>query len=266
MLTPAARRLPLALSLGAALVALTAAVAGLADLSLYRPTTPERLLPGAASQDLLTVVVSVGIAVCAWRVRGAGGERLWLVWVGLVGYLVYAYALYAFERVYNPLFLAYVAVLGLSLYALIAFFSRAELERVRPRDGRGPPPRRAVAALLLILLVLFLTLWMGILLPAMARREPPEGSAIFVLDLSFFLPLLGLEAVLLLRRRPLGDALAVPILVKVGTLGTSVLVGTLLTPLFGRELVWGEALTYAVMGLLPLALLVPFYRRLAVAG
>jgi hypothetical protein len=81
--------------------------------------------------------------------------------------------------------------------------------------------------------VLFVGLWLSILIPAMASHTPPEGSTIFVLDLAFFLPLSALEAVLLLGRSTLGDALAVPVLVKLATLGTSVLLGTLLVPLFG---------------------------------
>lgn len=264
MVSPSARRLLTALSGVLALLAATAAGAGLADPSLYRPSTPDRLLPGVASQDLLTLVAAVGIVACLAVVR-RGDRRAWLVWVGLVGYLLYAYALYAFEKVYNPLFLVYVAVLGLSLWCLVLFFRQADLGAVRPRPGRRPP-RRVTAFVFLFLVVLFLALWLSLLLPAMATRTAPDGNAVFVLDLTFFLPLLAVEAGLLLRGTQLGDALAVPILAKVASLGSSVLLGTLLQPLFGGEIAVGEVLTYAAMGLAPLALLVPFLRSLDVRG
>lgn len=235
---------------------------GIADPSIYRPTTPARLIPGAVGQDLFTVWACTGLVLCLGAIR-RGAEWPWLFWVGLTGYLLYAYGLYSFEGTYNPLFLVYVALLGLSLWGLILFFGRARLAVIQPAPGR-PPPRRLVATLFLLLVVLFLVLWLATLLPAMAERARPEGNTIFVFDLSFFLPLLLLEAVLLLRRRPLGDQLAVPILVKLTTLGSSVLLGALLVPVFGGDPVPGEVATYAVMGLLPASLVVPYLRRIRV--
>jgi len=180
-----------------------------------------------------------------------------------MAYLIYAYALYAFEQVYKPLFLAYVAVLGLSVYALATFFAVADLRAVSA--SRDPsPPRRSTAALLLLLVALFTGLWLSILLPAMATRTPPEGSTIFVLDLALVLPLLVLEARLLLRASPIGDVLAVPILTKAVTLGVSVLLGTLLAPAFGRTLDAVEVATYALLGLGPLGFLVVYVRRITV--
>ena len=255
---------PRVLSSLAASIALLTSVSSLLDLDVYRPTTPVALLPGAASQDLVTGVASLGILGCVLAIR-RGHEKLWLVWAGLLAYLTYGYALYAFERVYNGLFLAYVAILGLSVYALGSFFARADLSAVSARGAR-PPPRRSTASLLLVLLLLFVTLWLSILIPAMASRTPPPGSAIFVLDLAFFLPLVGLEAVLLLRASHLGDVLAVPVLVKLVTLGTSVLIGTLLVPLFGGTMAPGEVATYTLLGVAPLGFLLLFWRRITVDG
>lgn len=262
LVTPADRR-PLFLITGM-LVGLgwLAAGWGIADPSLYRPTTPERMIPGAVGQDAFTLLACTGLVLCLVGIcRGA--EWLWLCWAGLVGYILYAYGLYSFEGVYNSLFLVYVALLGLSLWALILFFRCARLGAVRT-DTEHPPPRRTVAALFLLLVLLFLALWLSILLPAMVARVPPEAGTIFVFDLAFFLPLLLTEAVLLLRRRPLGDQLAVPILVKLTTLGSSVLLGTLLAPAFGSPLAPGEVATYVILGLLPASLVVPFLGRVRI--
>lgn len=257
------RRTPQVLSALAALLALLTAGVSLSDLGVYRPMTPEALLPGAASQDLVTILASLGIGLCLLGVR-RGQEKLWLVWAGLLAYLTYGYALYAFERVYNEFYLAYVAILGLSVYGIGAFVAGADLAAVVSRPER-PPPRRATAGLLLTLLFLFVTLWLSILIPAMTSRTPPPGSAIFVLDLAFFLPLVGLEAILLLRASTLGDALAIPVLVKLGTLGTSVLLGTLLAPLFGGRIVLADVGVYSLLGIVPLAFLTVFWRRITVA-
>lgn len=246
----------------AALLALAAASYSLMNLGVYEPSTPQKLLPGAASQDVISIVASLGLLLSVALIR-RGKEILWLVWVGLLGYLFYAYALYSFDRIYNLLFLCYIAIVGLCAYSLIGFFARADLGRVGTVGDREPP-RTAAASLFLMLASLFLVLWLSILVPAMRDRIAPNGSSIFVLDLAFFLPLLVTEAVLLFRKRPLGDALVIPILVKVATLGLSVLIGVLIAPLFGQELDVASVGIYALLGLGPLAFSIPFLKRMKV--
>lgn len=48
-----------------------------------------------------------------------GSVKAFLVWSGVLLYLIYAYVIYAFDVHFNSLFLVYVAILGLSFYALI---------------------------------------------------------------------------------------------------------------------------------------------------
>ncbi len=257
------RRVLFLLSGLAAMVALCVAGYGLLNLDVYQPMTPDSLMPGTVSQDLISVIAAVGLLLCIALVR-RGQEWAWLIWVGLLGYVLYAYALYCFERVYNPLFLGYVATFGLCVYALIGFFRSADLAKIELVAGRKAPPRRAAAVLFLALVALFLFLWLSILIPAMRDRLAPDGSSIFVLDLSFFLPLLVIEAVLLFKRRPLGDALAIPILIKVGTLGLSVLLGALVAPWFGQDIDVASVGIYALLGVGPIALVCPFWRTLRV--
>ncbi len=252
---------------------LTLGVAGysLANLSVYQPSTPDALLPGAASQDIVSLAAAIGLIFCIFFIQ-RGADSAWLIWVGLLGFLFYAYALYCFERLYNPLFLFYIAILGLTVYSLIGFFMRADLTAVRPKDGRNPPtnpphrnpPRWGAAVLFLVLVAMFVFLWLSILLPAMRSRIPPDGSTIFVLDLAFFLPLLTIEAGLLFRREALGDALVIPILIKVGALGLSVLLGTLIAPWFGQALDAASVGIYALLGLGPLLFVIPFFRSMSV--
>ncbi len=181
----------------------------------------------------------------------------------MLGYLFYAYALYSFDGVYNQLYLFYIAIVGLVVYALISFFMSANLGTIRPRLGRKPP-RKPAAVLFLLLVAMFAGLWFSIILPAMGDRIAPEANTIFVLDLAFFLPLLTIEAVLLFRSNPLGDALAIPILIKVGTLGLSVLASTLFAPRFGQEFDLASVGIYALLGFGPLLFVVPFLRSMSI--
>lgn len=262
MVLASRRNIPFLLSTVAALLTLGVAGYSLFDLSLYSPSTPERMIPGAASQDLVSVLSAIGILLCMWAVQ-RGREKAWLICIALLGYLFYAYALYCFEGVYNPLYLFYIAILGLVVYALGSFFVFADLDAVRLQAGKKPP-RKATAVLLLLLVAMFAGLWLSIMLPAMAERVVPEASTIFVLDFALVLPLLVIEAFLLFKSAPLADTLAFPLLVKVGSLGVSVLLGALFAPLFGQPLDWPSVGIYAIMGLIPLLFALPFWRALQV--
>jgi hypothetical protein len=152
------------------------------------------------------------------RLRRAWAKG-WLIGAGLVGYLIYAYGLYSFDRVMNPAWPLYLAVLATSAFAAFRFLRAVDPATVRP--GRQPPPRRIVAGLFALLVVLFTALWLSMLVPAMAAREALPGQTIFELDLAFAPPLVGLTAILLWRGHPVGDLLAIPMLMKVAVLGVS---------------------------------------------
>lgn len=252
-MVPRERQRPLfVLTVLTALATAFASAAGILRPQLYLPFTPEAILPGALSQDIFSLMAAVGLLICLWRMRRSA-PRVWLLWASLNGYLFYAYALYAFEKIYNPLFLVYIAITGLTLYSLIFFFAWLDRGYVARIDATGLP-RRAVAAYLLFLAAMFVMVWLSMILPGIAARVPPDGATIFVLDLAFFLPLLVIVAAYLLRRRPMGALLAPIVLVKVGALGSSVLLGELLQPLFGRPIVWSNVAIYVLMGLGSLAL------------
>ena len=246
----------------AALLAALSALWGMVQPGFYH-MVPEQLRPGAYSQDTVTLAAAVGIALSIRAIRN-GLEIAWTVWAGLVGYLVYAYALYSFDRVVTPAFPLYLAVLGLSVFAAALFLRHVDVQALVVREGRAPP-RRGVALLLGVLVVLFAGLWAGMLAPAIMAGEALDGMTIFVLDLAFALPLTALAAILAWRGSPAGDLLAIVMLMKVGTLGVSVFLGTAYAPLFfGAAASLSELALYGLMGFGPLVLLWPYLRALTV--
>lgn len=255
-----ALRLIRPLSLAVALLAALVAVYSLADPGIYRPLTPPQLIPGSLSQDIGTLICASLIAFVAFG--KARNPAWWLIWAGAMAYIAYGYALYSFEALYNPLYITYVAIFGLSIWTLGLFIARAALRVTTKTPG---PPRKATAGFLLLLTGLFVALWLSIMLPAMARREVPLASTIFVMDFSIVLPALVLCAVSLWRSAPLGDLLAVPLLMKAASIGLSVLVGTLLGPFYGLPVAPEEVATYAVLGLLPPVFMFLFLRRISVS-
>jgi hypothetical protein len=262
MMAPSARPILLRLSDAAAVLTLAAVAAALLLTDAYA-SVPDHLRPGAWSQDTISAPAALALLAVNARLR-QGWEKGWLIWAGLVGYLIYAYALYSFDRVMNPAWPLYLAILSLSVFAVLLFLRGVNPAALKP--GQPPPPRRAVAALFGLLVLLFAALWLAQLLPAMAARQPLPGQTIFALDLAFALPLTALTAWLLWHGNPVGDLLAIPILMKVAVLGVSVFLGTFYTwAFFDGPFMAFDLAIYALMGFGPAALIWPVWCRLEVA-
>jgi hypothetical protein len=177
----------------------------------------------AIAQDWFDLVGAAPVlAIAALRAR-TGSRAARLVQAGVLLYVLYTAAIYAFAVHLNPLFLIYCAALGLSAFGLIALAPlRAELTR-RWFDARVP--NRLVGGLLVGVGAMFGLLWLAQLAPAVLGGPPPVGltetglvtNPIHVLDLSFILPLHVIAGVLLWRRHDLGYALG-PVLLAFGAM------------------------------------------------
>ncbi|MEZ4610531.1 MAG: hypothetical protein R2838_09860 [Caldilineaceae bacterium] len=95
--------------------------------------------------------------------------------------------------VYNWLFFAYVAVCGLSLFALIGILLGIDAEEVAAGDSDHAHP---VDCGLLAGTALLLTLmWGGLAFAAMAAGETADANVIIVTDLIVVIPAFALAAV-----------------------------------------------------------------------
>jgi len=217
------------------------------NMRIYNPFTQASLFPGVLSQDVVSLVVSILLLVVLVKLRNSS-EKIYLVWIALIGYLLYAYGIYAFDRVYTMFFLCYIAIFSLSLFSLIIFFSSIDLDyfiEVRTEHI----PRKPIAVFLLLLAILFIVTWLKIIIPSMIDKIQPDGNSIFVFDLSFFIPLLILTAIKLFQNKKLGYLLSGILLMKMGFLGFSVLLGTLISPYFGLPFSILESALFAILGI-----------------
>ena len=134
---------------------------------------------------------------------------------------------------FGPWFLVYVAILGLSSYALAGGASSVKA-CTPPADFGSLRNTKAAAAFLMILGCGFAVLWLGDIVPALVAGRTPEGviqsgfpvSPIHVLDLALFLPGTIATSVLLWQRRPLGFLFAVPVLVFAALMGLAIIAMT----------------------------------------
>jgi hypothetical protein len=194
-------------------------VAGLVVPELYRGEPAWTVQ--AVAQDFVDLVFVVPVLVLSAWLAAKGSRRAWLVWLGVLTYLVYTFVIYAFAVQHNRLFIAYVATLGCSLWALIGGMAATDWVGIA---GRFAPeaPTRWVSLFLGVPAVLFGALWLAEEVPAMLSGTVPASiedaelvtNPVHVLDLAVLLPAMLTAAVLLWRRRALGYGLAEVLLVN----------------------------------------------------
>jgi hypothetical protein len=149
--------------------------------------------------------------------------------LGVLGYLAYGYAIFAFAVETNALSLVHYAVLGLSTWALLlTLVEHAPGSGDTPRIGL---PRRTTALFLVAVAGLFAVMWIGEIAAAIATGVAAPAVAalglatnpVWAIDLAVALPLFVLAGVLLLRRAADAERLAIPVLVFIAVMGASIL-------------------------------------------
>ncbi len=211
-----------------AILMAVAAAAGLFSGGLYRDNPSLRAQ--AIGQDLVTLLLALPALLISAYLASRGSLRARLVWFGLLIYVTYTYASYAFGIRWNPLFLCYVALLGCSAYALIG--SLATVDRAAIKAAfTARTPNRAVGIFLLAIAGVFYLMWLSEAVPASLAGTVPQSvqqdgtptNVIHVLDMGLLLPGLAIAAVSLLRKRPLGYTLSAAFLVNLAFLALAVL-------------------------------------------
>lgn len=210
-----------------ALLAMAASVAGVVSEGTYAGET-SNWAAQAVGQDAVNLAVYPVLLLLA-RAAARGSLGAYLVWLGVLAYTAYSYVIYAGFTHFGPWFLVYVAILGLSGYALIGGLAVLDPTRVRGAFGDRAPARPA-GGVLVAFGGLYALLWLSEILPAAISGETPEPvdlvglptNPVWVLDLAFVLPAMVAAGLLLWRRRALGYVLAPPLLTFGVAMGVAV--------------------------------------------
>ncbi|HEU4421403.1 MAG TPA: hypothetical protein VFR67_02555 [Pilimelia sp.] len=216
-------RMRAALALSALVLVLmaVASATGLVADGLYRDPAPvASMLRGYDPVTLVVAVPALGLALLGVR-RGSVAAQL--VWVGMLAYAGYTYAIYVFGTAFNNLFLAHVAVFSGSVYALTLALSALDVAGIARRFNPRTPARW-IAGLLALLALGLGGMWVFYSLRFAATGDAPVGSVLvetptivhlgYALDLSLLVPAYALAAVLLWRRAAWGYVLAAAVLVS----------------------------------------------------
>lgn len=169
------------------------------------------------SSDVVTLALAVPLlALALYRYR-RGSLRGHLLLLGVLGYFVYFGATYALGAVaYNDLFLVYVAMFSASLFAFVTAFAALDTDAfvLSPRT-----PRRFIGGFMVGSGAVTLAVWLVEPIATLRTGAPPAlldtYTTLFThaLDLSVIVPTTVTAGVLILRRRALGYAIAMSLLV-----------------------------------------------------
>jgi hypothetical protein len=208
----------------AALAALTA-LAGLMIPGLYAGTACDASREAFLGQDAVSFLVLLFFVpgIISARRGSLRGEILTL---GCLAYYGYTYGYYVFGLADTPLYLAYLAIFGASIYAFVFLAAAREPERILA-DAPPRMPRIAVAAFLIFAaaftgLAVELPPFLG---SALAWRPAgmKSSKAFIAMDLSVLFPGMVIAACLALRRRSEGLFFSGVLLVKTATLMPAIL-------------------------------------------
>jgi hypothetical protein len=198
------------------------------------------------------------VAVAAWLAH-RGSLRGKLLQAGTLGYFLYTYMQMSVGTAYNPLFLVYVAIMALSLYAFALAMLDIDLESL-PGHFSDRLPRRAIAGVLFAVGAFLLLAWLGRTVPTLNSRtvvlENTTTMVIQAMDLGLIVPLAFLSGILLLRRRAWGYLLASVAVMKMLTMGASVSAMGINMALSGVEISPVELSVFPSLTLLNLAMAV----------
>jgi hypothetical protein len=184
-------------------LALFAATYGIIDRSIYDGLLPANFVAAQLPQDILTVLVCVGLIWLSLTTKKDSVVKPIII-MGMLGSLAYLYGIFSIERVYNVMYLVYLAILGTSIYG--ALYTLASIDREKIQSVTVPKNvRQTTAVFSLFIAVMFSFLWVSALVPLMAEKNQIENLySIYLLDLVFVMPTLAITAIMTFRRKVLG--------------------------------------------------------------
>jgi hypothetical protein len=218
--------------------------------------------------DLVTLLVGLPLLGISTWLTFRGSLRGRLLLTGTLGFFLYTYMSMSMLTAYNALFLVYVALFGLSLYAFILSMMSFDLKNLHQHFSPNLP-RRWIAGLLFIIGGFLLFAWLGRIVPLLLQNQTPalENTTTLVIqamDLALIVPLAILSGILLLRRSPWGYLLASVALLKGVTLGLAVSTMSVMMALRGMPENLGIMVPFLVITLMTLIMAVLLLKNIKI--
>ena len=261
----------LLLSILAAALAMAGSVITLLSQHLYNALTAA-FLPQALAQDLVNLLVVSPAMIVLALLALRGSTPAFPLWLGTLLFTSYNYVIYTIGIPFGPLFLLWVGVLALALFALLggaACINRDDL-LVTYRGGRAA---QVSAWALIVIAFMFAALWLSEDVPALLNGTTPQTlidqgmitNPVHVLDLGFFLPAVIVIGALWLRGNLRAATVAPSFLVFLFLTGLPILVTPVVQSVRGETAAWGVVVPIGTVTIVVVLLLAGLLRSMTIA-
>ena len=162
--------------------------------------------------DLVSLVIAAPMLIVSLVLSMRGSPRAQVVWIAMLGYSVYNFAYYTFGAAFNDIFLAHIALLSMSVFALACALPSLDMRGIAARF-RASRAARWIGGFLVVVGIGQGALWAFLVVRFAITGEvlndiPVDGQhLVFALDLSLLVPTLIVAGVLLFRRTDVGFVL-----------------------------------------------------------
>ncbi|MBP1468649.1 hypothetical protein EYB53_023245 [Candidatus Chloroploca sp. M-50] len=178
------------------------------------------------ANDLVTLVLGLPLLALSFWLARRGSLRGRLMLAGTLGFILYTYITMCFGAHYNALFLVYVALFSLSLFAFVLVLMSIDIPTL-PAHFSDTLPRGWIAGLLFFAAAFLSLAWLSRIAATFAPGAIPaleNTTSMFIqaMDLGLIVPVCLVSGILLLRRHAWGYLLASVGLTKFLTLGIAV--------------------------------------------
>src|SRR6056297_1669828 len=178
-------------------------------------------------QDYVTLFLGIPLLGIAFLAARRGGLRGRLFLAGILGYFLVTYLFYLVMAMYNPLFLVYAFLLGISFFAFSLTLMGFDIEKL-PEAFKPKTPTGLCGGFLIFNTLAIGQLWLGVVVPPLldgsiypAQLQHYTTLIVQGLDLGLLLPLSLVSGILLLKKRPMGYLLVPVYLVFLSLLMTA---------------------------------------------
>ena len=177
--------------------------------------------------DIIALVVGLPLLIISTWMAFHGSLRGRLLLTGTMGFFLYTYMSMSMLTAYNALFLVYVALFTMSLYAFILCMLSFKLDEL-PHHFSEKLPRGWIAGVLFAVGGFLFIAWIGRVVPELLHPETPAAlentttRVIQAMDLALIVPLAVLSGILLLRKSAWGYLLASVAILKGLTMSLAV--------------------------------------------
>jgi len=214
----------------------------------YEGIVDPRYATGTITTDLISLIcVPLLMVSLIWSRRNSLVARL--IWVALIIYIGYAYAVYAFDRLYTVFFPIYMVLFGMSCFVAVSILTRFDVTQLA-ENAKDMRLRRVTAIFVMFTGLILYIIELPIILSRIPDGTQAGGTPFMVLDMAVVAPVAILTGIWLWRRHPWGAVLAAIFLIKAITIMTGFLIADYVDWFAGRLTTQGATITFTFVYLL----------------